>query len=78
MADHVTEDINPAIRPNHYGGEENPFEPIKIIMHYGLGFNIGNVVKYVLRAGKKDDIVQELEKAKQYLEFEINHLKSKK
>ena len=47
-------------------------------MHYGLGFNIGNVVKYVLRAGKKDDIVQELEKAKQYLEFEINHLKSKK
>lgn len=66
---------NPAIRPSHYGGESNPYEAIKVIYAWNLGFNLGNVVKYISRAGKKDDIVQELEKAKQYLQFEIDNLK---
>lgn len=59
------------IRPNHYGGADNPLEARKIIDHYGLGFNLGNVVKYVLRCGKKDSRIQELRKAMTYLEFEI-------
>ena len=59
------------IRPNHYGGADNPLEARKIIDHYGLGFNLGNVVKYVLRCGKKDSKIQELRKAMTYLEFEI-------
>ena len=62
-------------RPTHYGGEENPFEPIKVILHYKLCFPLGNVIKYVLRAGKKDDIIQDLEKAREYLDFKINDLK---
>lgn len=58
--------------PNHYGGMDNPFEAIKIIEHYDLNFNLGNAVKYVLRAGKKDDFKQDLEKAVWYLQREIN------
>ena len=61
-------------RPAHYGGEENPFEAIKIIHHYNLNFNLGNIIKYTLRCGKKDDAIKELEKIKQYAEFEIQRI----
>lgn len=61
-------------RPSHYRGDENPFEAIKIIEHYNLNFSIGNALKYILRAGKKDELIKEYKKAKQYLEFEIKRL----
>lgn len=61
-------------RPAHYGGEENPFEAIKIIHHYNLNFNLGNIIKYTLRCGKKDEAIKELEKIKQYADFEIQRL----
>lgn len=56
-------------RPSHYGGEDNPFEPIKIIEHYGMGFLDGNALKYMLRAGKKsgEPISKDIEKACWYL-----------
>ena len=57
--------------PKHYGGKDNPYETIKVIEAWGLGFNLGNVVKYISRAGKKDFLIQDLEKAKWYLEKEI-------
>lgn len=63
--------------PKHYGGKDNPYEAIKVIEAWDLGFNLGNTVKYIARAGKKDDIVQELQKAKWYLEREIYNLKNK-
>ena len=31
--------------PNHYGGEDNPYEAIKVIEDWDLGFNLGNAVK---------------------------------
>lgn len=57
----------------HYGGDASAFEPIKIIEHYDLGFNLGNVIKYVLRAGEKDGETREkdLKKALTYLHREI-------
>ena len=61
-------------RPAHYGGENNPFEAIKIIHHYNLNFNLGNIIKYTLRCGKKDEAIKELEKIKQYADFEIQRL----
>jgi hypothetical protein len=66
------------LRPEHYGGEENPFEPRKIIEHYALNFNLGNVIKYTLRAGKKDPskTKEDLLKAVTYLKFEIENLNS--
>lgn len=61
--------------PQHYGGKENKYEAIKVIEAWNLGFCLGNTVKYISRAGKKDDIVQELEKALWYLKREIKTLK---
>ena len=40
--------------PSHYGGENNEYEAIKVIDAWGLGFSLGNAVKYISRAGKKD------------------------
>ena len=67
--------------PSHYGGENNPYEARKVIKAWELNFNLGNVAKYISRAGKKDlkgDVlkskIEDLGKAKQYLEFEIEEL----
>lgn len=59
--------------PQHYGGKDNPYEVIKVIEAWSLGFNLGNTVKYISRAGKKDPAkeIEDLEKAKWYLEREI-------
>lgn len=60
--------------PNHYGGKENPYEAIKVIEAWELGFCLGNVVKYLSRAGKKDPAkeLEDLKKAQWYLERHIN------
>lgn len=58
-----------AINPQHYKGFTGGAEPIDIAEH--LGFNLGNVVKYAARAGKKDDRLQDLNKALYYLKREI-------
>lgn len=66
--------------PSHYGGQDNPYEAIKVIEAWDLGFCLGNVVKYVSRAGKKEggDIVDDLEKAKWYLDRHIKNLENGK
>ena len=58
--------------PKHYGGEDNPFEVIKISNHYNLNFELGNVLKYLIRADKKGNRKQDLQKALWYLQHEIN------
>jgi hypothetical protein len=64
--------------PLHYGGKDNPYEAIKVIEAWELGFCLGNTIKYISRAGKKDDTIQELEKALWYLKREIKKLKDGK
>lgn len=59
--------------PNHYGGD-TVYEAIKVIEAWGLDFHLGNTVKYISRAGKKDDIVQDLKKAAWYLQRKIDQL----
>jgi hypothetical protein len=63
--------------PSHYGGAENPYEAIKVINAWELNFELGNTVKYISRAGKKDPNkkIEDLEKAMWYLNYEINKLK---
>ena len=53
--------------PDHYRSKHG-VEVIDIIEEFGLGFHLGNVVKYVLRAGHKNDELEDLLKAKWYLE----------
>lgn len=59
--------------PPHYGGADNPWEAIKVIEGWVLGFNLGNAVKYISCAGKKEGAnpVEDLEKARWYLDEEI-------
>lgn len=66
-------EINTPITPAHYGGANNTYEAIKVIEAWSLNFSLGNVVKYISRAGKKENTtaLQDLLKAKKYLEFEI-------
>ena len=59
--------------PDHYQG--NKMEVIDIIEDYGLGFSLGNAIKYILRADKKGNKKQDLEKAKWYLERELSKFK---
>lgn len=57
--------------PPHYGGGKNPYETIKVIEAWNLGFCLGNTVKYISRAEKKRNAVQDLEKALWYLAREV-------
>ena len=61
--------------PLHYQGT---IQPIDLINAQNLNFNLGNVVKYVCRAGKKkgENILTDLEKAKDYINFEIERVKN--
>ena len=68
------EEVN---HPERFGGKDNPYEVIKVIEAWDLCFYLGNVVKYIGRLGKKDDEVQELEKAMWYLKRKIEKLKNK-
>jgi hypothetical protein len=65
--------------PNHYGGEDNIYEAIKVIDAWELGFSLGNTVKYISRAGKKnsDKELEDLKKAKWYLEHHIKNLENR-
>lgn len=64
-------------RPSHYT-EGRKYEPKDVIRDWGLNFNLGNTVKYVARAGRKDEILVDLRKARQYLDFEIEYLEKNK
>jgi Protein of unknwon function (DUF3310) len=69
MADNIN-------HPKHYGGEDDPYESIKVVEAWSLGFHLGNVVKYISRAGKKGDVLEDLKKARWYLDREIANRES--
>jgi len=51
--------------PPHY--KSGSMEVIDVIESFGLGFCLGNSIKYILRAGKKGNAKQDLQKAIWYL-----------
>jgi len=63
--------------PLHYGGAADAYEAIKVIEAWGLGFCLGNALKYICRAGRKygADTITDLEKAAWYLSREIEQRK---
>jgi hypothetical protein len=63
------------ISPEHYS-RLSP-EPKDVIRNWDLNFNLGNVIKYIARAGHKDSRIDDLLKAKQYLDFEIEFEKKR-
>lgn len=67
----ASEEVN---HPDHYGGAGNPYEAIRVIEAWNLGFCLGNAVKYIARAGRKGDRLTDLRKARWYLDREIENL----
>lgn len=65
------ETIEMVDHPKHYQSK-NGVEVIDVIEEFNLGFHLGNVIKYILRAGHKNDELEDLEKAKWYLERVID------
>jgi hypothetical protein len=62
--------------PEHYeNGKE--YDIIDVCNDYSLSFNRGNVLKYIARAGKKENELKDLHKALDYLQREIEYVKSK-
>tara|TARA_R100000458_G_C8040538_1_gene92082 strand:- start:139 stop:420 length:282 start_codon:yes stop_codon:yes gene_type:complete len=57
--------------PNHY--KRGTIQPWDFIRDQGLNYHLGNVIKYVCRAGYKDDAIDDLKKAIHYLENEVEH-----
>ena len=64
---------NAVDHPDYYGGADDTYEAIKVIEAWGLGFHLGNSVKYICRAGLKDgnSTLQDLKKAAWYLNRKI-------
>ena len=65
--------------PEHYQyGKNNEYEAINVIENWDLDFHLGNTVKYISRAGKKDTDkeLQDLKKAQWYLERRIQNLEN--
>ncbi len=59
---------DPVEDPPHYT-RLNP-QPRKVILAWDLNYCLGNAVKYIARAGYKEDYVQDLDKAINYLQEE--------
>ncbi len=70
--DSIESKDNP-IRPSHY--RDGKIEPIDFIEDKDLGFHLGNAIKYISRAGKKNDEIQDLKKAIWYIQ---RYIESKK
>lgn len=67
--------LDPVNSPSHYkvGG----IETIDFIEAKDLGYNLGNVVKYITRAHHKGELLQDLKKAQWYLNREVGKLEEK-
>jgi len=68
----ATNGYDPINHPSHY--TYGKYEAIEVIEDWGLGFALGNAVKYIARAGKKGNAIEDLKKAKWYIEREIQRL----
>jgi hypothetical protein len=64
---------DPVNRPAHYA-EGRKYEPIAVIEDWKLNYRTGSAVKYISRAGRKQDAVEDLQKAVFYLQREIDAL----
>lgn len=58
--------------PNHYN--QGKFEVIDVINDWKLDFNLGNTIKYIARAKHKGKELEDLKKARWYLDYEIRRL----
>lgn len=77
MTEGKGKDLKAIVMPDHYC-EGRKYEPRKVIHDWNLNFNLGSVVKYIARAGRKDDILVDLMKAREFLQFEIEEIENER
>jgi hypothetical protein len=68
---------DPVNHPAHYTSHQSEIECIEVVRWFN--FNRGNAIKYIWRAGEKggaDKEIEDLEKARWYIEDEITRLKN--
>ena len=58
--------------PSHYKSHPSGVEAIEITRH--MNFNLGNAMKYIWRAGLKNDQIEDLQKARFYIEDELKRI----
>jgi len=77
MSDNLKITVDQVNHPQHYTTHLSGIEAIQITRH--MNFNLGNAIKYIWRAGIKDEskTIQDLEKAIFYIKDEINKLEGK-
>jgi len=63
---------DPVNKPKHYTEHPSGIECIQITEHEN--FCVGNAIKYLWRAGRKGDAVEDLQKAMWYIQREINRI----
>lgn len=67
-----TKEHDPVNHPKHYTSDPSGVECIDVVEH--RTFNVGNAMKYLWRAGLKGDHVEDLKKARWYVDREIQRL----
>lgn len=80
----MNKEHNAVAHPDHY--TSGKIEVVDFIIDQKLNYCLGNALKYICRCGKKksegmtieEKAIQDLKKAIQYLEFEIEHLEGKR
>lgn len=65
----MTDAVN---NPRHYNSHPSGVECITVAEHFN--FCLGNALKYIWRAGEKGDKIEDLKKARWYLDREIGRL----
>ena len=70
----VTDAVGAVNHPKHYN--TGKYEAIDVIEDWKLGFHLGNVVKYVARAEHKNDTLEDLKKARWYLDRYIKFIEA--
>ncbi len=75
----ASRDFDQIERPSHYC-KGRKYEPRKVIEDWGLDFYLGNAMKYIARNGRKEGntAIEDLKKAKQYIEFELEMLEEER
>lgn len=68
----MTTKHDPVNHPQHYASHPSGIECIDVVEH--MNFNRGNAVKYIWRAGQKSDELEDLKKARWYLDREIRRM----
>lgn len=74
IGDIIESTLDNVNHPKHY--TKGGIEVIDAIEAWGLNFRLANVIKYVARSDHKNNKLEDLKKARWYLDREISNLES--